>query len=96
MELIGDHEFKYHVDFDALSVNEDIAAVCVSRPTNPTGNVLTDDEETLALQRHRLGRGWALARNDLLLALRAEARRGVPLEVLDERLRHTGPKRGST
>ena len=46
MELIGDHEFKYHVDFDALSVNEDIAAVCVSRPTNPTGNVLTDDEIT--------------------------------------------------
>jgi len=41
---IGDHEFKYHVDFDDLVLGDDIAAVCVSRPTNPTGNVLTDDE----------------------------------------------------
>ncbi len=36
--------FKYRVDFDALEVTEDIAAICVSRPTNPTGNVLTDGE----------------------------------------------------
>lgn len=36
--------FKYRVDFDALNVTEDIAAICVSRPTNPTGNVLTDAE----------------------------------------------------
>jgi valine--pyruvate aminotransferase len=41
---IGDHQFKYHVDFDNLVLGDDIAAVCVSRPTNPTGNVLTDDE----------------------------------------------------
>ncbi len=40
----GDHEFKYHVDFDELNIGDDIGAVCVSRPTNPTGNVLTDDE----------------------------------------------------
>ncbi len=38
------HTFKYHVDFDALSVNANTAALCVSRPTNPTGNVLTDQE----------------------------------------------------
>jgi valine--pyruvate aminotransferase len=36
--------FKYHVDFDAITVGEDIGAICVSRPTNPTGNVLTDIE----------------------------------------------------
>lgn len=36
--------FKYYVDFNALDVNENIGAICVSRPTNPTGNVLTDDE----------------------------------------------------
>jgi valine--pyruvate aminotransferase len=36
--------FKYRVDFDRLTVADDIAAICVSRPTNPTGNVLTDDE----------------------------------------------------
>ena len=37
-------QFKYHVDFDALEINQDVGAICVSRPTNPTGNVLTDQE----------------------------------------------------
>lgn len=36
--------FKYNVDFDALTITDEIGAICVSRPTNPTGNVLTDDE----------------------------------------------------
>jgi valine--pyruvate aminotransferase len=44
IELTGEHEFKYRVDFDNLKVTDDIAAICVSRPTNPTGNVLTDNE----------------------------------------------------
>lgn len=44
IEETGPHEFKYRVDFDALEVTEEIAAICVSRPTNPTGNVLTDNE----------------------------------------------------
>jgi valine--pyruvate aminotransferase len=44
IEKTGPHEFKYHVDFDKLVVTPDIAAICASRPTNPTGNVLTDDE----------------------------------------------------
>lgn len=44
IETIGDHRFKYRVDFDALEVTDDVAAICVSRPTNPSGNVLTDDE----------------------------------------------------
>jgi len=44
IEEIGDHEFKYRVDFDKLEITPDIAAICASRPTNPTGNVLTDDE----------------------------------------------------
>ena len=43
-EFLEPHIFKYRVDFDALTIDESIAAVCVSRPTNPTGNVLTDDE----------------------------------------------------
>ncbi|WP_339806697.1 valine--pyruvate transaminase [uncultured Marinobacter sp.] len=38
------HEFKYRVDFDALEVTAETGAICVSRPTNPTGNVVTDDE----------------------------------------------------
>lgn len=44
VEKIGDHDFKYRVDFENLSVDDDIAAICLSRPTNPTGNVLTDHE----------------------------------------------------
>lgn len=44
IEYIGEDLFKYHVDFDAVRVSDDIGAICVSRPTNPTGNVLTDDE----------------------------------------------------
>ncbi len=41
---LDDHLFKYHVDFDAVDVTDEVGAICVSRPTNPTGNVLTDAE----------------------------------------------------
>lgn len=44
IEELPDGMFKYHVDFDQLPWDDSIAAVCVSRPTNPTGNVLTDAE----------------------------------------------------
>jgi valine--pyruvate aminotransferase len=58
IERLGEHEFKYHVDFDAVGragphadgplgegeLGDDIAAICVTRPTNPSGNVLTDGE----------------------------------------------------
>ena len=44
IEKIGEHDFKYRVDFENLHVDDEIAAICVSRPTNPTGNVLTDNE----------------------------------------------------
>ena len=44
IEKLPDRTFKYHVDFDRLSVDDSTAAICVSRPTNPTGNVLTDAE----------------------------------------------------
>jgi valine--pyruvate aminotransferase len=36
--------FKYYVDFRDLDLGADTGAVCAGRPTNPTGNVLTDDE----------------------------------------------------
>lgn len=41
--------FKYRVDFETLEQlpelhHGEIGAICCSRPTNPTGNVLTDDE----------------------------------------------------
>lgn len=44
IEEEGAHGFKYRVDFDNLRITPDIAAICASRPTNPTGNVLTDEE----------------------------------------------------
>jgi len=44
IELLDDHLFKYHVDFSTLALTDKTAALCVSRPTNPTGNVLTDEE----------------------------------------------------
>jgi valine--pyruvate aminotransferase len=39
--------FKYRIDFEAVEralEQHDVGAIAVSRPTNPTGNVLTDDE----------------------------------------------------
>ena len=44
IEETGPNEYKYRVDFDALEVTDEVAAICASRPTNPTGNVLTDNE----------------------------------------------------
>jgi valine--pyruvate aminotransferase len=44
IEHIDQHTFKYHVDFDQLRIDENIGAICISRPTNPTANVLTDTE----------------------------------------------------
>jgi valine--pyruvate aminotransferase len=40
----GDNMFKYSIDFDKLVVDDHIGAICVSRPTNPTGNVVSDTE----------------------------------------------------
>ncbi len=44
IEKIDNHTFKYKIDFNNCKITDDIGAVCISRPTNPTGNVLTDDE----------------------------------------------------
>lgn len=44
IELLEGNLFKYHVDFDVLNITEKTAAICVSRPTNPTGNVISDEE----------------------------------------------------
>ncbi|HPO02345.1 MAG TPA: valine--pyruvate transaminase [Treponemataceae bacterium] len=43
-----EHTFKYRIDLplvtEYLADHPEVGALCVSRPTNPTGNVLTDDE----------------------------------------------------
>ncbi len=53
IESLDQGMFKYHVDLDRLHVDESIGAMCVSRPTNPTGNVLTDQEVDLLRARCR-------------------------------------------
>ena len=44
IELLKNGLFKYHIDFNQLKVDDSVGAICASRPTNPTGNVLTDEE----------------------------------------------------
>jgi valine--pyruvate aminotransferase len=44
IDELEDRSFKYHVNFDQLPIDDTVSAICVSRPTNPTGNVLTDTE----------------------------------------------------
>jgi valine--pyruvate aminotransferase len=44
IEHVDEHTFKYHVDFSRIEPTDEIGAICASRPTNPTGNVLTDAE----------------------------------------------------
>jgi len=44
IETFDDHTFKYHVNFSELNIEDNIGAICISRPTNPTGNVITDSE----------------------------------------------------
>lgn len=54
IELLENRQFKYRVNFDELEIGDDIAAICLSRPTNPTGNVVSDKElaklQELAIQ----------------------------------------------
>jgi len=44
IDELEQRQFKYRVKFDDLHVGPNTGAICVSRPTNPTGNVITDDE----------------------------------------------------
>lgn len=44
IERTGTHSFKYHIDFENLKPGPEIGAMCVSRPTNPSGNLISDAE----------------------------------------------------
>ncbi len=44
IDLGAGRRFKYRVSFEDLAIGEDIGAVCLSRPTNPSGNVISDLE----------------------------------------------------
>ena len=55
IDFLEAHTFKYRVNFAAIDLTDEIGALCVSRPTNPTGNVLTDGEieQLLVLAQQR-------------------------------------------
>ncbi len=55
IETVGTHGFRYHVDFEALRLDDDVAALCLSRPSNPTGKLAADTEmaRLSALARER-------------------------------------------
>jgi valine--pyruvate aminotransferase len=53
IEYQEDRLFKYRVDFDSLEIGPETGAICVSRPTNPTGNVITDNEVLQLLELAR-------------------------------------------
>ncbi len=46
--MFDNHTFKYNINFELLEEylenHNNVGALCVSRPTNPTGNVLTNNE----------------------------------------------------
>jgi valine--pyruvate aminotransferase len=44
IEFLPYHRFKYRIDFARLPLSDRTGAICLSRPTNPSGNVLTDEE----------------------------------------------------
>ncbi len=47
IKRLDNQEFKYQIDFEQLEqtlTEHDIGVICVSRPTNPSGNVITDAE----------------------------------------------------
>ena len=44
IDLLSNGQFKYRINFGSLKITDNIGVICVSRPTNPTGNVITDAE----------------------------------------------------
>ena len=63
-EYEGDEDAEVSFEVEIADVDHDTAALLASRPTNPTGNVLTDDEvahlDEIARQRGREAVTWAI------------------------------------
>ncbi len=59
IEHLEENEFEYRLDPGALDIGRDVGALCVSRPTNPSGNVL-DPDELAALESLAAARGIPL------------------------------------
>lgn len=52
-EETEEHKFKYRIDFDNFPTMDEIGGISISRPSNPTGNVITDKE---ILQLHQISK----------------------------------------
>jgi valine--pyruvate aminotransferase len=63
LELRGARRFKYHVDFEALRITDDVAAIVLSRPTNPSANVIGDAELARLSALARAQGKWLLVDN---------------------------------
>ncbi|MDH5719502.1 MAG: valine--pyruvate transaminase [Spirochaetia bacterium] len=44
IEYLDEPFFKYKINFNSLEKIENISLICLSRPTNPSGNLITDEE----------------------------------------------------
>ena len=44
IDRLDDEFFKYSINFSQVKLTEETGVVCVSRPSNPSGNVVTNDE----------------------------------------------------
>lgn len=54
IDLLPNQQFKYGIDLDSFNISrESSGAVCLSRPTNPSGNVVTDMELQEVAERCR-------------------------------------------
>jgi valine--pyruvate aminotransferase len=76
IQQLDDGFFKYQVDFENLQVDDSVGLICVSRPTNPSGNVLTDDE---CLKLDRIAK-----RNDVPLLIDSAYGTPFPNIIFDE------------
>jgi valine--pyruvate aminotransferase len=76
IQQLDDGFFKYQVDFENLRVDDSVGLICVSRPTNPSGNVLTDDE---CLKLDRIAK-----RNDVPLLIDSAYGTPFPNIIFDE------------
>lgn len=50
IDFLDKHTFKYRINFENIKLDKTVGAICISRPTNPTGNVITDEETTKLAQ----------------------------------------------
>jgi valine--pyruvate aminotransferase len=81
LELLPQRRFKYRVDFGRLQLDDGVGALCASRPTNPSGNVLTT-QELDELDRRARARG---------IPLIVDAAYGLPFPGLHFADIHSGP-----